>query len=290
MSVRLGCDTSDIVACELLDSEAGDVAFEIRKDDNVAVYLYAQKKILAAHSKYFKTRNRGLQVGLNFTGFAAEWDSSDLPVEDGENDRNVRSYNKRRRTAGDRPQNGKTDEIVVIDEPETETSRKRPLSAVDSRADERPKQRTVISVDDVDYTTMHNILYYLYTGRVNLHLYMNEEEAPIGYPDAADPFLLYRAANMYMLKDLEDRCVQYLQSTCTPVNVIERLFDNTECAHHDRIRKLYLEYLNDNFERIKKTKEWEEMLLNMKDCSEELVAYKSRLLLEITSQMSFGAK
>lgn len=231
-----------------------------------------------------------LATWAEFTGFAAEWDSSDLPVEDGENDRNVRSHNKRRRNAGDRPQNGKLNEIVMIDEPARVTSGKRPLSAVDSKAEERPKQRTVISVDDVDYTTMYNIVYYLYTGRVNLHLYMNDEDAPNGYPDTANPFLLYRAANMYMLEGLEDRCVQYLQSTCTPENIIERLFDDAECAHHDRIRKLYLEYLNNNFEGIKKTKGWEQMLLNMKDCSEELVAYKSRLLLEITSQMSFGAK
>ena len=231
-----------------------------------------------------------LATWAEFTGFAAEWDSSDLPVEDGENDRNVRSHNKRRRNAGDRSQNGKPNEIVLIDEPARVTLGKRPPSAVDSKSEKRPKQRTVISVDDFDYTTMHNILYYLYTGRVNLHLYMNEDQAPNGYPDAADPFLLYRAANMYLFEGLEDRCVQYLQSTCTLENIIERLFENPECAHHDRIRKMYLEYLNNNFEGIKKTKEWEEMLLNMKDCSEELVAYKSRLLLEITSQMSFGAE
>ena len=110
----------------------------------------------------------------------------------------------------------------------------------------------------------------------------------LGYPDAADPFLLYQAANMYMLEELENRCCHYLRSTCTPENLVERLFDNPECAHHDRIRNIYLEYLNKNFESIKTTKHWEEMLLNMKDCSEEVVAHKSRLLLEITSKMTFG--
>ena len=260
------------------------------------IYLYAQKKILAAHSKYFSTRNRPLHLGLNPTGFAAEWDSSELPVEDEDDDPNVRS-SKRRRTAGARSQDGTMDEMVVTEdrsEPaavSSETSRKRVLSAVDSKADKRPKQRTVIFVDDVDYTTMHNILYYLYTGRVNMHLSRHvEEETPNGYPDAADSFLLYRAANMYMLEGLEERCVHYLRSTCTPENIIERVFDNPECGHHDRIRELYLEYLYNNFEGIKKTKEWEEMLVNMKDCSEGLLAYKSRLLFEITSRMSFGAK
>jgi hypothetical protein len=153
----------------------------------------------------------------------------------------------------------------------------------------RREGRTIISVDDVDYTTMHNVLYYLYTGCVNLHFSAHKNH-PVGYPNAVDPFLLYRAANMYMLEELENRCCYYLRSTCTPENLIERLFDNPECVHHDRIRNIYLEYLNKNFESIKATKQWEEMWLNMKDCSEELVEHRSRLLLEITSNMTLGVK
>jgi hypothetical protein len=159
-----------------------------------------------------------------------------------------------------------------------------PAKVIETRRDER----TIIVVNDVDFITMHNILYYLYTGCVNLH-FRGKKTGPSGYPEPADPFSLYRAANMYMLEELETRCCHYLQSTLHPENLVERLFDTPECAHHDRIRNMYLEYLKKNFESIKKTEDWEEMWLGMKDCSEEQVAYKSRLLLEITNQMSFDA-
>lgn len=158
-----------------------------------------------------------------------------------------------------------------------------PAVELDSR---RREEREIISIDDVDPTTMHNILYYLYTGCVNLHFF-GDGKYPAGYPKVADPFLLYRAANMYLLEELENRCYHYLCSTCTPENVIERLFNNPECAYHDRIRSMYLEYLKKNFESVKATKQWEEMWLDMKDCSEQLIAHKSRLLLEITSKMTF---
>jgi len=50
---------------------------------------------------------------------------------------------------------------------------------------------------------------------------------------------------------------------------------------------MYLDYVYKNFETIKMTKQWEEMLLGMKDCSEDLVAHRSKILLEI-SKVTFG--
>ena len=67
------------------------------------------------------------------------------------------------------------------------------------------------------------------------------------------------------------------------------MFDTPECAHHDKIRDMYVEYVYENFETIKTTKQWEEMLLGMKDCTEDLVAHKSKILLEI-SKLTFGVK
>ena len=114
-----------------------------------------------------------------------------------------------------------------------------------------------------------------------------ELEGP-GYPDEADAFLLYRAANMYMLEGLEDRCYHYLSATCSSENIIERLFETLECAQHDKIRNMYLEYLNKNFDSIKNTKPWEDMMLGLTENSEELLAHKSKLLFEI-SKMTFGS-
>lgn len=164
--------------------------------------------------------------------------------------------------------------------------------------DVRRDKRTIIVVDDFNFTTMHNVLYYLHTGYVNLHLQWRgiEEdcdaetfpEVPLDYPEVADPLSLYQAASLYMLEDLENRCFRYLSSTCTEKNIVKRLFNRPECAHYDRIRNMYLEYLVNHFEAVKTTKQWEEMLLGMKDCSEDLVAHRSALLFEITRKMSVG--
>jgi hypothetical protein len=171
--------------------------------------------------------------------------------------------------------------------------------AVGTESDTQLEQRTIIHVDDIDFDTMHNLLSYLYTGCVNLHYlsrksicssaFEEEDDLDLEYPERADAFLLYRAANMYMVEELENRCYDYLRSTCTGENIIDRLFNTPECAHHDKIRDMYLEYVYENFETIKTTKQWEEMLLGMKDCTEDLVAHKSKILLEI-SKMTFGVK
>ena len=229
------------------------------------------------------------------TGFAAEWDQFSRDFKNDQQNSPAHQQ-KRKRVPETLSQIENMDEVLIekTSEPmavDSKVSRETQVPAIepDSTPERRGEGKAIISVDSVDSTTMHNILYYLYTGCVNLH-FSKYENCPVGYPAAADPFLLYRAANMYMLEELENRCCLYLRSTCTPENLIERLFDNPECVHHDRVRNIYFEYLTKNFESIKTTKQWEEMWLNMKDCSEELVAYKSRLLLEITSKMSFGVK
>src|SRR5436309_2764435 len=97
-----------------------------------------------------------------------------------------------------------TEETAV----DSKVSRETQVPAIepDSTPERRREGKAIISVDS---TTMHNILYYLYTGCVNLH-FSDDKNYPVGYPAAADPFLLYRAANMYMLEELENRCCLYL--------------------------------------------------------------------------------
>ena len=155
--------------------------------------------------------------------------------------------------------------------------------------------RTIIRVEDIDFTTMHNILYYLYTGCVNLHHYYHnvlgqcEEVEPDAYPNEADALQLYHAANQFLIEDLETRCYFYLSSTCTLENITQRLFNNAKCTHHEKILNMYLDYVIKNFDSIKMSKEWEETLRNMKDSSPELLAHQTEMLLKIT-QRTVGVK
>jgi hypothetical protein len=212
-------------------------------------------------------------------GFAAEWDPKvQAPALSGLQP-GIRDH--------EHPPRSEIQNDSVIAVPEMRTSREplvpSPMSRLEYRA--LPGQRTIIQVEDIDFVTMHNFLYYLYTGCVNLHQCNEGYEKADGYPEEADAFRLYCAANMYMLESLEDRCCHYLSATCTPENIIERLFENIECAHHDKIRDIYLKYLHENFGLVKNTKQWEEMMLDTEN-PEELRRHKSKLLLDITKMLS----
>jgi len=267
--------------------------------------LYAHKSVLRANSTYFKTSESKFWFALTLAGFGPEWDHRKVRDQENRTASCQREQKRRRRETNlttDSPNERMEDGTAIEEKTEpmavdSDVPRQAVQAAVETKANSQLEPRTIIYVDDVDFDTMHNLLSYLCTGCVNMHYDsqssvppgVDDDDADLAYPERADAFLLYRAANMYMVEELENRCYHYLRSTCTQENIIERMFDTPECAHHDRIRNMYLEYVNENFETIKTTKEWEEMLVGMKDCSEDLVAHKSKLLPEI-SKMTFGAK
>ena len=149
--------------------------------------------------------------------------------------------------------------------------------------------RTILYIDDVDFVTMHNILYFLYTGCVNLH---HDSallpEHPAGYPPPVDATALYHAANMYLLEPLEERCYRYLASTCMVSNICERLFSSI-CKVHEKLKNKYFEYLVQNYDEVKMSQEWKDTILHISDCSPEEASYQLDVLLEI-SKMTFGIK
>ena len=151
--------------------------------------------------------------------------------------------------------------------------------------------REIIIVKDYDFVTMKNILYYLHTGRVNLHKkgHGTPREHPEGYPGPAEPFSLYRAANMYLLPDLEGRCYRYLISTCSAENICERLLENPILNCYNQLKSGYFHYLIQNFDAVKKTKSWAETGNNFEDRDPELLAYQSKLLFEISNRIAAKA-
>lgn len=110
--------------------------------------------------------------------------------------------------------------------------------------------------DDIDYVTLHNILYYLYTGYVNLvPRFIRNISHPEGFPEEANASSLYRNADRFMLWALRERCYKYLKATTDASNVAERLF-HKDCEYYLRLRELFLKYLVANFEEVKETEGW----------------------------------
>ena len=146
--------------------------------------------------------------------------------------------------------------------------------------------RTIIDVGEADFDCMHNLLYFVYTGLANLHYDSQNMQFPDGYPDEVDALELCRLSDMYKVQPLVDRCLQYLGQTSTPQNISERLFDIL-CEPYPELRKEYVEYLLANFETVRETKGWRDVIFDTREKTDIEKKYRSKLLLEITRKLTF---
>ena len=141
--------------------------------------------------------------------------------------------------------------------------------------------------DDIDFVTLHNILYFIYIGCVNLpplsHKEPDTEPLPEGYPEEADPFRLYRAADKFLLPLLKERCYFHLQHGVTVENVAEMLF-HPDCEHHPELQQHFMHYITTNFKAVKDTDGWERAVCD-EDVSPAVYRYRARLVLEITRKI-----
>ena len=137
----------------------------------------------------------------------------------------------------------------------------------------------------MDFVTLHNILYFIYIGCVNLPLPTEdqvEEPFPDGYPEEADPFRLYKNADKFLLPTLKERCLYNLEHVVTVDNVAERLF-HPDCQYHEPLKHFYFNYLVDNYAAVTETDGWECAVCSLSDdISPSTVIYRTRLLLDIT--------
>jgi hypothetical protein len=81
----------------------------------------------------------------------------------------------------------------------------------------------------------------------------------------------------------------HIEFGVTPNNVAERLF-HPDCEHHEELKKLYLDYLINNYDEVKETKGWERILYNDEDVSSSFAKYRGHLLFDITRRLSISRK
>jgi len=142
----------------------------------------------------------------------------------------------------------------------------------------------------VDFVTVHNILYYIYTGCVNLHVPLNGPKyitPPEGYPDEADPFRLYRSADKFLLHDLKGHCFHYIKAATgdDPRKAIQWLFDYN-CGHHDELREHCLGRVLARYDELKESEEWRKVVLNEEDVPPSVRQYQERILYEISMRLT----
>ena len=132
-----------------------------------------------------------------------------------------------------------------------------PLGTIQSK-------RPTITVCHMSQITLHNLLYYMYTGKVNLHIRGGSVPSYGNCPVVEDQFELYRVATKYGLDQLAARCLHYLRSTLTPMNVCERLF-NLWCLDYPALKDSYVEYLVQSFNVVSRRDEWNWFVSHVED-------------------------
>lgn len=175
--------------------------------------------------------------------------------------------------------------------PPTSSDEKRASTSYADHAGPPADSREIIyldeAADDIDYVTLHNILYFIYIGCVNLPFSKDgpKEEHPEGYPATADPLRLFRNAHKFQLPELKDRCLFYLDQGITPQTAVERLF-HPECERYDALKTIYFDYVVANYDQVKETKEWERAVCNEDDVSPAVAKFRARLLFDISKKLS----
>lgn len=145
-------------------------------------------------------------------------------------------------------------------------------------------QRPTISVRHMSQVTLHNLLYYMYTGKVNLHISGSPTPTYTNCPKVTDEFELYRVATKYGLNQLAARCLHYLRSTLTPMNVCKRLF-NLWCLDYPALKDSYIDYLIQSFNVVRRREEWNRFVSQVKDEENPENDLHQQLLEEIMSRV-----
>jgi hypothetical protein len=130
--------------------------------------------------------------------------------------------------------------------------------------------RKVIPVLNARFTDYHNILYYIYTGSLNLRYPkdgprpatpLNTWDTAPGFPRPANPNEIYRLAGVMGLMELQGRAHHYLSSTCSVDNIFDRLFDPyCKAPTHAPVRSVYQKFLARNWEVVRASGQWHGLL------------------------------
>jgi hypothetical protein len=168
--------------------------------------------------------------------------------------------------------------------------------------------RKVIPVQNARFTDYHNILYYIYTGSLNLRFpiggTLNERpmssgitngygwEMTAAFPRPANPNEIYRLAGTMGLAELQTRAYHYLMSTCSVENIFDRLFDPyCKAATHAPVRGVYQQFLARNWDKVRSSGQWGTLLRRYRSTQREDEAeYLVDAMCEILNALTWDSK
>ncbi|KAF8767322.1 Protein maternal effect lethal 26 like protein [Argiope bruennichi] len=100
-----------------------------------------------------------------------------------------------------------------------------------------------IQIDDIEYTVLQALIWYLYTAVVQ----------KLPYDDLCD---LYEAADKYQVSSLQKECAEILKSMLS-VDTACRILVLADLHNDSYLRQEAVDYIWSNFAKVKATEEWE---------------------------------
>jgi hypothetical protein len=221
------------LAAELENPETGDVIIEAVEEVGKTVRFYVMSAIVCRY-EWFKAGNVQSLSPINAT--AHGWRNKRKP------DTILEAPSKAART--------------------TQGKRESLSSSIDrEKTGPKTDHRKIIALHGRG-ETVHNLLYYVYTGMVNLHCDHKDitdfpSLHPKGYPPEVDALDLHTLANEIGIDGLEKLSLDYARKFCTVENVLTTL--TTELGLNDSLIDMFVSFIKDNYDAVKKTPEWEQI-------------------------------
>ena len=121
-----------------------------------------------------------------------------------------------------------------------------------SRTDPHYLRRRILPTEE-SFEMLHNILYYLYSGRV---FFRTDPEVigPPGIPVYCDAEDIFAIAHRFVRPELKTKAIAFFSKTCDVENIVERVFSDFGLIY-DEIAEVYGRYFLCNWIHIRKRKE-----------------------------------
>lgn len=120
----------------------------------------------------------------------------------------------------------------------------------------KPPLRQTFNVD-YDYELFHNVLFYIYTGRI----IFSTSSDPNSSPDAEIPVTdkaegIYATSHRLNLVSLDKKAFHFLKATCTVPNITRKVFSKF-AEKHEMVGQMYDEFFLRNWKNVMDCKEFD---------------------------------
>jgi hypothetical protein len=149
-----------------------------------------------------------------------------------------------------------------------------PPNDADQKTDVSPQnhKRTINSEDDVDL--LHNILYFMYTDRITFGTNLKTTHGTT-HPKLCAAEDIYMMADRMFLSELKNKALNFLKLSCTTDNIATRVMSKFSELHQE-VLESYAEYFRKNWDRLKGTKEFDQLFDVVNDDLDEVLRINSR--------------